>query len=270
MIYQKIDSLVELVDQYTLFLIDVGGVIHDGIKAYPYSIQTLKFLQDKGKKVIIFTNAPRPKEVIKKKIEEFGHTFKDEDILTSGDFFNKSLDRYKDKVIYVLGMIKNRDLQLDKRLKVTDNITAAESIIILEFLSSKDDLNQHNEILKYAVEKKIPAICPNPDMIVNFGDEIWHPPGFFANKYLELGGEVEMFGKPHLSFYEEAVRIFSCDKSKILGVGDNLHTDILGANRFKIDSLLITGGIYYNTENLSLLFNQYNILPRYICEHLKA
>jgi HAD superfamily hydrolase (TIGR01459 family) len=268
--YKRIDSLVEIADQYNLFLIDVGGVIHDGVKPYPYSIQTLKFLQDKGKKVIIFTNAPRPKAVIKKKIEDFGHTFKDEDILTSGDFFNQRLDKYKDKVTYVLGMSKNRDLHLDKKLKVTEDITKAESIIILEYLSSKDNLNQHDEIFKYAVEKKLPAICPNPDAIVNFGDEIRHPAGFFANKYIELGGEVEFFGKPHLSFYEEAVRIFPCDKPKILGIGDNLHTDILGANHFNIDSLLITEGIYYNDKKLSLLFDKYKISPCYICEHLKA
>ena len=58
------------------------------------------------------------------------------------------------------------------------------------------------------------------------------------------------FGKPYEEIYKFTKHTIEknieniIEKKKILAVGDNLKTDIYGAQNFNIDSLLILNGIY--------------------------
>ena len=71
-----------------------------------------------------------------------------------------------------------------------------------------------------------------------------------AKYYKKLGGQVRYFGKPYVEIYEEAHVLIQKEigcvlsKDKILAIGDNLKTDIAGAQNYEIDSVLILNGIY--------------------------
>ncbi len=72
--------------------------------------------------------------------------------------------------------------------------------------------------------------------------------GALARLYTEMGGESLYFGKPHPPIYDLARRRLSelgllPADSRILAIGDGLHTDIQGAQGEDIDSLYITGGL---------------------------
>ena len=68
--------------------------------------------------------------------------------------------------------------------------------------------------------------------------------------YYKKGGLVYQYGKPFLETYQLCVDYLNQEKniykSNILCVGDSLETDILGANQFGLESLLITNGIHKN------------------------
>ena len=52
-------------------------------------------------------------------------------------------------------------------------------------------------------------------------------------------------------------------KESILAIGDNIKTDIKGANKMKFDSLFITGGIH-KREFLNLTVQNYDkVLTKY-------
>ena len=63
---------------------------------------------------------------------------------------------------------------------------------------------------------------------------------YIAKIFEELGGEVIYYGKPYKEIYE------MCFKSneKVLAIGDNLRTDIKGANNLNIDCLFISNGVH--------------------------
>ena len=62
-------------------------------------------------------------------------------------------------------------------------------------------------------------------------------------KNLEV--EVIYFGKPHKEVYN-----LCFDKNeKVLAIGDNLRTDIKGANNLKIDCIFITDGVHRDEFN---------------------
>ena len=84
-------------------------------------------------------------------------------------------------------------------------------------------------------------ICTNPDLIVDRGNVRELCAGSVAMVFEKMGGEVVYFGKPHAEAYN--LSIDSLDK-RTLAIGDNLNTDIKGANLLNYDSLLISNGIH--------------------------
>ena len=58
---------------------------------------------------------------------------------------------------------------------------------------------------------------------------------------LKIKGKVIYFGKPHPPVYNLSTNI---KNKRVLCIGDNLNTDIKGANIQNFDSLLITNGIH--------------------------
>ena len=85
-----------------------------------------------------------------------------------------------------------------------------------------------------------------------------------------MGGEVVYFGKP----YPEIYNFFTKKNERILAIGDNIKTDIVGANRMKFDSLFITGGIHKKeflnipVENYDKVLNKYKTKTNYYQEKL--
>jgi ribonucleotide monophosphatase NagD (HAD superfamily) len=95
-------------------------------------------------------------------------------------------------------------------------------------------------------------VLPNPDLIFPAGADAFgitagaiaamleavmrlrDPTG--AHRFIPLG-------KPHLPMFEAAVRHFGMERHRLVMVGDQLGTDILGANRARVDSALVLTGV---------------------------
>ena len=80
-------------------------------------------------------------------------------------------------------------------------------------------------------------ICTNPDLIVDKGNKRELCAGSVAMVFEKMGGEVVYFGKPYAEVYNQSI---DNRNKKILSIGDNLNTDIKGANLLNYDSLKIT------------------------------
>ena len=111
-------------------------------------------------------------------------------------------------------------------------------------------------------------IC-NPDLIVNRGNKIEYCAGSVAKVFEEIGGKVKYFGKPYPLVYEKSID--NIGKS-VLCIGDNLNTDIKGANILNFNSLFILNGIHKNEKEnqLNRLFEKYKVDVNYIQEKLKS
>ena len=64
----------------------------------------------------------------------------------------------------------------------------------------------------------------------------------------------------------------SQSKKKVFSIGDNLNTDIKGANLLNYDSLLISNGIHKNEikkEGISEVSKKYEVIVNFIQTELK-
>ena len=106
---------------------------------------------------------------------------------------------------------------------------------------------------------KLKMICTNPDLIVHHGSRSEYCAGTLALTFEELGGKVVYFGKPYPEIYNFCIK----KNETILVIGDNIRTDIRGANNMKFDSLLVTDGIHKD-EFINLPIEDYDkILEKY-------
>ena len=111
-------------------------------------------------------------------------------------------------------------------------------------------------------------ICTNPDLVVDRGNIREYCAGTVARIFQEIGGTVDYFGKPYPLVYNQAADI---KNKKVLCIGDNLNTDIKGANIQNFNSMLISDGIHKIeiNNNFNNLFKEYDVTVDYIQSSLK-
>ena len=248
----KIEGLKQIFEKYDVYFIDLWGVMHNGVECYAEAITVLKELKNHKKKVILISNAPRPSRTVNLFLEKIGlpHTLYDL-LITSGDITQQYLIENKEKKkFYHLGPDRDKDLFENEKIHISNKEECDEIICTGLIFSEKEDIQEYEAILQYFKNKQTPMICANPDEVVIRGTKLEYCAGALAKKYQEMGGKVTYYGKPYLDIYSTALKKMNIlqlyEQKKIIpfAIGDNLKTDIKGANSFNISSLLILNGIY--------------------------
>ena len=262
-------GIKSILKNYDLFFIDLWGVVHNGIKLYDNSINVLDNLAAAKKKFVLLTNAPRPNENVVNFLKKMGLKKYFKNVFTSGEAANKYLISELDKQkFFHIG--PPRDFDLFKNIEKNNvfNIEDADYLLCTGlFDEHENDLNYYKNLLSNHISKKL--ICTNPDLIVDRGERREYCAGSVAKVFEEIKGKVIYFGKPHPPVYNQSINI---KDKKVLCIGDNLNTDIKGANVQSFDSLLITNGIH-RKEILEVELNQvlkkYKVHVDYIQQNLK-
>ena len=262
-------GLRSVAKEYDHFFIDVWGVVHDGINLHQAAVEVLNNLNELKKDYVLLTNAPRPNFVVLKFLEKMGlsknHSKK---VYTSGEASLKFLkEEYNMSKFFHIGPIKDFDLFFSFKNNKALNIDNAEFILCTGlFEKFENDLDYYKNLLEKHTGKKM--VCTNPDLIVNRGEKKEFCAGSVAKIFENIGGSVEYFGKPYSLVYKMSTTL---SNKKILCIGDNLNTDIKGANNQNFDSLFITSGIHNSEINndLRFLLKKYDVKIKYNQKYLK-
>jgi len=251
-------GLKSIVDSYDLFFIDIWGVVHNGIKLYDNSLEVLENLSNLNKEFILLTNAPRPSSTVVNFLKKMGLNKFFENVFTSGEAALKYLIKdLKNKKFFHIGP-STRDFDLFRSFEKNKvlNIKDADYLLCSGlFDDHSDNLNYYKSLFSEHISKKM--ICTNPDLIVDRGDKREYCAGSVAKIFEEIKGEVIYFGKPYPPVYNLSSET---KNKKVLCIGDNLNTDIKGANIQNYDSLLITSGIHrYEISKIKLN----NVIEKY-------
>jgi len=237
-------GLQSIADSYDLFYIDLWGVVHNGINLHENAVDTLNNLTRMNKSFVLLTNAPRPNKTVRNFLEKMGLDQQLRDhVFTSGEAALNYLEKnFISKKFYHIGPPRDFDLfNLFKKNKC-GNIKDSEYLLCTGLFDDHDkDLIYYKNLFEEHINKKM--ICTNPDLIVDRGSVRELCAGSVAMVFEKMGGEVVYFGKPHPEVYNQSI---NNNNKRILAVGDNLNTDIRGANHLNYDSLLITNGIHRN------------------------
>jgi HAD superfamily hydrolase (TIGR01459 family) len=114
-------------------------------------------------------------------------------------------------------------------------------------VSDPRDLATFLPELEACLRAGLKMICANPDLVVMRAGVRILCAGALAQHYQTLGGNVIYLGKPDPAIYRLALAMLGVAASRVLAIGDSLHTDIAGAAGAGIDSLWVLGGIHWES-----------------------
>jgi len=276
----KTEGFKSVIDKYDVIFFDAFGVV----KTYEGLMQgienTFEYLQQKGKEYYIVTNdASRSPAQLAETYHRMGLTAITQDrIISSGMLAKEYLDlKVNDGTVAYLGTedsahyIESSGLhtlpigKLDKH-----NIHDVSALVLLddEGFDWSGDLNKVVNLLR---TRTIPAIVANTDNTYPLNKhEVSIAIGGIATMIENIVGKNFIrFGKPDSQMfmfaYEMIREKLQVGKKDILMVGDTLYTDIMGGNKFGLDTVLVLSG---NTlpDDAETKIRSTGIIPTFICE----
>ncbi len=246
-----VDGIGDLAATSDAWLVDVWGVMHNGVAAFHAAADACTRFRAAGGYVVLLTNAPRPAAAVVGQISRLGVPREAYDgVLSSGDVTRGLVTAWRDKRIHHLG--PDRDRGIFEGLDI-DFATSIEADIVLCTGLLDDETETPDDYattLKSLQRRGIIMVCANPDLVVERGNRVVYCAGSLAQAYESYGGEVVYAGKPHLPIYELAERMIAdgcgrtIPKNRILAIGDGLKTDIAGAAAAGLRSVFIASGIH--------------------------
>jgi HAD superfamily hydrolase (TIGR01459 family) len=252
-----IDGMREVAPDYDGFILDLWGVVHDGVAPFPGVLDCMGRLMDAGKRIVLLSNAPRRADDVIRRIETIGvprHLY--HAVMSSGEEAWQHLYKRNEPFYAALGrhclhICSERDLEMREGLNVDWVETPEEADFILntgpaEWEDTHDD---YAPVLRAARRRDLPMVCANPDLVVMHAGRPALCAGAIAEQYEAMGGKVRWHGKPHRSVYDSCLALLGvADRGRILAIGDSLRTDLAGAEAAGIPSLLIAGSGIHGAE----------------------
>lgn len=243
--------LMDLIGSYRGVILDLFGVLHDGVNAYPHAVETLAKLRARGIRTCLLSNSPRRSQNVAARLTSMGiggdlyHG-----LITSGEMVyqafagvNPAIESPKCQRFFHVGPAELSGLL--EGLAVIQVMMLSEADFILATGSPEESAGGIDISLLLAGQiRKLPMVCANPDIEVYIGSRKVVCAGTIASLYEAQGGQVIRYGKPCASAYVRALKLLDVSGTDVLAVGDSLATDILGANRMGIDSALVLTGTH--------------------------
>lgn len=276
-----IQDFRSVIDAYKIIFFDAFGVIKSYQGLVPGIEKTFAYLEERQKEYYIVTNdASRSPQQLAESYHRLGlHAITPDRIISSGMLAKEYLDmKVSDGIVAYLGT-ENSAHYIDSSglhtLPVSainyTNINQVNALVLLddEGFNWFDDLNKTINILR---NRTIPAIVANTDNTypLSGNNEVAIAIGGLASMIEAIVGKRFIrFGKPDSQLFMFAYDLvrwrLDIKKKDILMVGDTLHTDIIGGNKFGLDTVLVLTG---NTlpGDAEMRIRSTGIMPTYICD----
>lgn len=246
-----IGSIRELGSNYAAWLVDIWGVMHNGVRAFPPAVEATRRFREQGGLVVLLSNSPRPSEGLQNQLRSLGVFDQSYDAtVSSGDLTRHELAKHAGARVFHLG--PDRDLPIFAGLDVARVDASQAELVVCTGLFDDDTETpeDYEDLLSQLAARKLPMLCANPDRMVERGHRLVYCAGALAQIYDELGGSVIYAGKPYAPIYqlafetltELAGRTLPC--SEILAIGDGIHTDMAGAASLGLDAVFVASGLH--------------------------
>src|SRR6516165_6097338 len=124
-----IDSLHPVGCNYAAWLVDIWGVMHNGVRAFPGAVEATRRFREQGGIVVLLSNSPRPSAGLQHQLRSLGvHDHSYDATVSSGDLTRHELAKHAGARVYHVG--PERDLPIFASIDVT-RVDAADAELIV-------------------------------------------------------------------------------------------------------------------------------------------
>lgn len=253
-------------------IIDMDGVLWHGNQAQPGLVNFFQTLRDLQLPFVLATNnASLSPDQYVEKLAKMGVTVAISEILTSGMATAQFLaERYlpEKNRVFVIGGIGIRQALLDRGFSLSnldDNEDNNRADLVVSGLDK--ELNW-DKLCAAALHIQRGAVFYGTNGDVTLPSERGFLPGngaTLAALTAATGVPPITIGKPEPILYHQALTLLDQPADRIIAVGDRLDTDILGAVRAGIRSLLLLSGISRESDIAGLDYG-----PTWVMQDIQA
>ncbi|MFK7744248.1 MAG: TIGR01459 family HAD-type hydrolase [Roseobacter sp.] len=269
---RRVNTLADLTDAFDVFLLDAFGVLNIGDQPIPGTPERVRDLQAMGKRVIVVSNAASvPVEDLLNKYKRLGYSFLRDDVITSRKAAIAAVSAAPDIHWGVMGLsgVSMSDFGDVKWSLLEDDPDTYSQVKGFLLLGSGEWTQDRHEILRKTLnERPRPVYVANPDIVAPRVGALSSEPGFFGHDLAETAGIAPVFfGKPFENIYDIVFQqLPEADRSRVVMVGDSLHTDVLGAQAANIASVLVSGFGFFAGQDVDMAISQSGIVPDFIVD----
>jgi glycerol 3-phosphatase-2 len=234
-------------DGVDLILADLDGVIYTGRYAIPHAVESINAAATTKHIGYITNNAARTPRAVAEHLSNLGLHVVADDVVTSPQAAVRLLADLVParSTILVVGGAGLVDVVKDAGFGVTDSAADSPAAVIQGFspdVGWKQLAEASFALARDAAGEGIPWVATNTDWTIPQERGIAPGNGTLVSAVHTATGMLPVVaGKPEAAIFHEAVARFDA-KSPVF-IGDRLDTDILGANRAEIASIMVLTGI---------------------------
>jgi HAD superfamily hydrolase (TIGR01458 family) len=222
------------------FLIDINGVLYTDDRPVDEAAETIEYLRGNDYSFRFISNATQScRATLHKKLKRFGFDIRENELFTAPIATAKYIKKTKKLRCFLLS---TGDVYKDFR---------KEGIVRTEIRPDHVVIGDAGKDFSYArMNKAFNCILEGADLIAMEEDRYWKSPGglalcagpYTAALEYSTGRKARLMGKPSPEFLRMALADMKALPKNTIAIGDDLITDIEGAQRAGMRGFLVTSG----------------------------
>lgn len=258
----RLVSIRNILSMYDCILLDAYGVLVNSGAVLPFACDFIKHLNSSSKVYYILSNGSRAApSLTAEKYQSLGLAIAADQVITSGSLSSNWLNERNSKAgdfnkVSIVGPKDSHFILNDTNCELIElNSNEAIDGIIITNQDGFPFVETVNILLSKLIKAKekgidIPILLPNPDIIYPEKNSCFAITSGSIAILLEQAFElrfpgeklsIHKIGKPYPYIFDQVCH--KLDREKCVMIGDQIATDIAGANNSGIDSALINTGI---------------------------
>lgn len=231
-------------------LLDLDGVLYVGDDAIPGAAEAVRWLQQTGVPHLFVTNTTsRPRSQVVERLQRMGVPVEAEQVLTPAVAAADWLARHEVRrpALFVPTATADELAAFDP-VPATDESGAGA--VVVGDLGDGWDFATLNRAFRLLMDD------PRPPLVALGRTRYWRAPdglrldtgAFVAALETATGTPAVVLGKPDAAFYRAALDRLRLDRTDVVMVGDDIRTDVDGAQRAGLTGVLVRTGKFCDAD----------------------
>jgi len=226
----------------TGILSDIDGTLYYKGAPVPGAVEAVDIMREKGIKLLFFTNtdSKTPKNVYKLLIE-YGFKVKEEEIYTP---IIALKEFFKDKTNVKLYLVTTEEVKEEFQEFHHVKGTEVPDYVIIGDFRDNWDVNRLNKAFRYVIKHKAILLGTQGNKYyLDVNGEPIIDTGSFVHMIANAANVKPLiFGKPSKEYFLQALKKLNLPSEDIIVIGDDIETDILGAQNANLRGILVKTG----------------------------
>lgn len=251
-------------------LSDIDGTLYFKGKPIQGAIKTIDLLREKEIKLLFFTNtdSKTPKNICKL-LEDYGFKLDEGEIFTPLIALKEFLSDKLESKIYLVATE-----EVKEEFKNYNHIRGKEApdFVIISDFHDNWDVNRLNNAFKYVkkYDAKLLGTQGNRYYLDKKGEPVIDTGSFVQMIAMAAKVKPKIFGKPSKEYFTQALKKLGIPASNTVVIGDDIDSDIRGAQNANIRGILVRTGKGKDYNSTSEDITPYKVINsiRSILEYL--